>query len=177
MMTVKTCPTLESYKKYWWSKPRSVIYLVNAIVLTAFELIQLAAAGIGFLLTGKGLLYIFVTVLLIAVGGGLIFYAFYMPKKLFNMSQKLCSDVTETITFGEDSFIAENVGSRINERVENMYSSITSAKFSNGWFVIICDKFRFYAFTANEFTEGSAYELCGLLSSKAGNKFKSNANG
>ena len=84
------------------------------------------------------------------------------------MSQKLCNDVNETLTFGEDSFIAENIGSKINEKVTNMYTSVTKVKHSNGWFIIMCDRYRFYAFRENEMTEGSPAELRALLSSKTG---------
>ena len=168
MLTVRTRPTLESYRKYWWSTPRAIILLVSALGMTAFELFQLALMLLVFIFKHEGLFYICISLILVAFGAFLTAWTFYMPRKLFNMSQKLCNDVNETLTFGEDSFIAENIGSKINEKVTNMYTSVTKVKHSNGWFIIMCDRYRFYAFRENEMTEGSPAELRALLSAKTG---------
>ncbi|MBR6069708.1 MAG: hypothetical protein IKP78_03865 [Ruminococcus sp.] len=172
MLTVKTHPTLEGYKKYWWSRPRSWFNLLLPVPMILFELLQLAGSLLLFAAKGEGLFYAFVSVLFIVLGILFMVWACYIPRKLYNASQKLCSDVTETVTFGDDSFTAVNVGSKIDERVTNMYSSVTSAKSGGGWFVIICDKYRFYTFKETEFTEGTPDALRSLLSVKLGNKFK-----
>ena len=168
MLTVRTRPTIESYRKHWWSTPRAIILLVGTAGMLVFELIQLFLAVLMVILKHEGLFHVGVSLVLIALGAVLTAAVFYMPKKLFNASQKLCDDVTETLTFGDESFIAENVGSKINENVTNMYTSVTSVKNSNGWFIIICDRYRFYVFRENEITGGSPAELRALLSSKTG---------
>ncbi len=168
MLVVKTRPTLDSWKKYWWSKKRSKGYIVSNILFLLFELFQLAISLLAFIMTGKGLLYILITLVLMAGFVVLLVRVCYMPRKLFNNSQKLCNDTVETLTFGENSFTAENIGSRINETVTNIYSSVTSVKHSDGWFIIVCDNYRFYVFRDNEFVEGSPLELQTLLHSKTG---------
>lgn len=172
MIITRSRPTLEGFKKYWWSKPTSVIHLVTFCILVAFNSVNLIAAALVTLLTGEDIFYLAAAAVLLAFGIFCIVWQCRTPRRLYNMSQRLCSDVVETITFGDDSFITENVGSKINERVENAYSSVSSAKLSGGWFVIICDKYRFYVFRTNEFAEGTPEELCRLLREKLGSKFK-----
>ena len=168
MLTVRTRPTLESYRKYWWSRPRAYVNLAMAGGLVVFELLQLVLTVLNYIINREGAVYILISLLFIAAGIFFILWVCYMPRKLFNMSQKLCNDVNETLTFGEESFIAENIGSKINEKVTNMYTSVTKVKHSNGWFIIMCDRYRFYAFRENEITEGSPAGLRALLSAKTG---------
>ncbi len=168
MLAVKTRPSLESYRKYWWSTPRAMILLVTSLAMTAFESVILALMLLMFIVKHEGLYYAGISLIFVVLGVILTVSTLCMPRRLFNMSQKLCDDVTETLTFGEDSFIAENIGSKINEKVTNMYTSVTKVKNSDGWFIIMCDRYRFYAFRENEITEGSPAGLRALLSAKTG---------
>lgn len=172
MIRAKTYPTIEGFKKYWWSKPLPYLYIILFCSLAVVQAIEFIAAAFLFLISEGGFTDVIITFLFLVLSVLLIIYNCRMPHRLFKNSQKLCSDVVETITFGDNSFVAENVGSKISERVENFYNTVTSAKNSDGWFIIVCERYRFYAFTESQITDGTADDLRNLLKSKLGKKFK-----
>lgn len=174
MIVTKNRASLEGFKKYWWGLPRSVVYVIVFSVLVAFNALEILAGSILLLFNGEGALTsLILSMLLMAFGVYcLIKHSILVPHRLYESSQKLSPNIIETICFNENGFIAENVGERLSERVENAYDSITRAFYKNGWFVIYCDKMRGYTIHSGSFVQGDPQQLTAFLTNKLGTRFK-----
>lgn len=165
MPAVRTTPSVEAFKKYWWNRKATVNNLIMWIVLIVIDVLLIAVGVITPGASSDDFLMIFVIL-------GIIYIIRMVntPKKLYDRVMKISPDQVETVAFGDIGFTVELRGTNVMEHREIPYVRVTSAQYKDGWFYIVVDQIYTNFFCTSDFIEGTPEELLNILSAKVGNR-------
>ena len=166
MPAVRSTPSVEAFKKYWWNRKNTVPTLVIWIVLIVLNVLLCIED-----LLSPNLETDFVLVMFIFLGIYYIIKIVNTPKKLYDKVMKISPDQVETVAFGDIGFTMETKGTNVMDHREIPYVRVSSATFKDGWFFINIDDMITCFFSDSDFIGGTPEELKALLSSKIGSRF------
>lgn len=172
MIITKNAEDLEYMKKTWWNSPKSVTYVVVFSVLTLGTFLEFMLGILNYAVAGEGFGFVISGLLIFVFCLYFLVRTCLMPQRFMKKLNSVSRDVVETMTFGENGFSADNNGPNLTEHIEYGYERVTSAVFSDGWFVIICDKSRIYGIRSNSFVQGNPRQLGALLTAKLGKRYR-----
>ncbi len=172
MFKVISRPDLESYKKLWWSRPATYVFVVAWSVLILLQLVNILSALLLISVGESGFFDIVFNLLLLSFGIFFLVRLCRMPNILYNKAVSICPDQVETLVFSSDSMISDTVGTAMNEHIELPYSRLVKGKYKNSYFLLYTDANRMITFHARDIAEGSPNDLLNLLCSKMPARFK-----
>lgn len=165
MPAVRTTPSVEAFKKYWWNRKATMTNLIMWIALIVIDILLIIGGALtpG---TGPDSFLMFFVIL------GIIYIIRMVntPQKLYDRVMKISPDQVETVAFGDIGFTVELRGTNVMEHKEIPYVRVTSAQYKGGWFYIVVDQIYTNFFCTSDFIEGTPEELLNILSAKVGNR-------
>ena len=166
MPAVRSSPSVEAFKKYWWNRKNTVPTLVIWIVLVVLDIMLIALDILFSEWNTDSWLLVFVV-----LGIFYIVKIVNAPKKLYDKVMNISPDQVETVAFGDIGFTMETKGTNVMDYREIPYVRVNAATFKDGWFFIHIDGITTCFFSVSDFIEGTPDELKALLSSKIGSRF------
>ncbi len=139
------------------------VYIVN-LVLTGLLLIAK--------IFGADINLMFHIVFLAVFSAYLVYRTFFYENTVFKRHQHQFPNTDICYSFGENSFITEEMGDTHNARQEVGYDNLFKAIEKKEWFLMYITPTSVYIINKSEITEGTADDLRRLLKEKLGNKFR-----